>query len=41
VPVIVLLAIVALVCIAIWLFPYVQGFVQRENCIAVGRVDCS
>jgi hypothetical protein len=39
-PAIILLAIVGLIGIAIWLFPYVQGFVERQNCIAVGRVDC-
>jgi hypothetical protein len=39
-PAIILLAIVVLFCAVVWLFPYIQGFVERENCIAVGRVDC-
>ena len=39
-PAIILLAIVALIGVAIWLFPYMQGYVERQNCIAAGRVDC-
>jgi hypothetical protein len=39
-PAIVLLAIVALFCIVVWLFPYVHGLVERQKRIAVGRVDC-
>ena len=39
-PIIVLLAIVAVVCAGLWLFPYVQSVMERQNCIAVGRDDC-
>jgi hypothetical protein len=39
-PIIVLLAIVGLVCAGLWLFPYLQSAVERQNCVAVGREDC-
>jgi hypothetical protein len=39
-PVIVLIAIVATICLAVWLFPTVQKIIQRQDCIAVGRNDC-
>jgi hypothetical protein len=39
-PIIVLLAIVAVVCAALWLFPYLQLAVQHQNCVATGRDDC-
>jgi hypothetical protein len=39
-PVVILLAIVGLIGIVIWLFPYMQGYVQRQNCIAAGQVNC-
>ena len=39
-PVIVLLAILGAVGAGLWLFPYVQAVIQRQDCIAVGRVDC-
>jgi hypothetical protein len=38
--VIILLAIVGLIGIVIWLFPYMQGYVQRQNCIAAGQLNC-
>jgi hypothetical protein len=37
---IILLAIVGLVGIVIWLFPYAQEIVQHQNCVGSGRVDC-
>jgi hypothetical protein len=39
-PVIILVAIVAVAAAALWLFPYVQGMVEHQNCVAVGRDDC-
>jgi hypothetical protein len=39
-PVIILLAVVGAVCAGLWLFPYLQAVIQRQDCIAVGRVDC-
>jgi hypothetical protein len=39
-PILVLLAIIGIVCAGVWLFPYLQSVVERENCIAVGRDDC-
>jgi hypothetical protein len=38
--VIILLAIAGLTCIVIWVFPYVQGYVERQNCVAAGQVNC-
>lgn len=40
VPVIVLVAILGLIGLAVWLFPYALDYVHRQDCIAVGRVDC-
>jgi hypothetical protein len=39
-PVIILLAILGVACAGLWLFPYVQAVVERQNCVAVGRDDC-
>jgi hypothetical protein len=39
-PVIVLLAILAVACAAYWLFPYFQAVIQHRDCVAVGRTDC-
>ena len=39
-PIIILVAIVAVVGAGLWLFPYVQAIIQRQDCIAVGRDDC-
>jgi hypothetical protein len=39
-PLIVLFAIVATICLGFWLFPAVQKIIQRQDCIAVGRNDC-
>ena len=39
-PIIILVAIVGIVCAGLWLFPYVQAVIERQNCIAVGRDDC-
>jgi hypothetical protein len=39
-PAIVLGTIVGLICIVVWLFPYLQGYVQHQNCVGSGRVDC-
>ncbi len=40
-PVIILLAIVGAVAAGLWLFPYVQAVVERQDCVAVGRDDCN
>jgi hypothetical protein len=39
-PIIILVAILAVAGAALWLFPYVQSVIQRQDCIAVGRDDC-
>jgi flagellar basal body-associated protein FliL len=39
-PIIILLAIVAVVVGGIWLFPYFQSVAEHQNCVAVGRTDC-
>jgi hypothetical protein len=39
-PLLILLVIIGLIGIVIWLFPYAQGYVQRQNCIAAGQVNC-
>ncbi len=39
-PAIILGTIVGLICIVVWLFPYLQGYVQHQNCVGSGRVDC-
>jgi hypothetical protein len=39
-PIVILLAIVGIVCAGLWLFPYLQSAIDRQNCIAVGRTDC-
>lgn len=39
-PIVILVAIVGLVCAGLWLFPYLQSVIGRQNCIAVGRTDC-
>jgi hypothetical protein len=39
-PAIILGTIVGLICVVIWLFPYLQGYVQHQNCVGSGRVDC-
>jgi hypothetical protein len=39
-PVIILVAILGVAGAALWLFPYVQSVIQRQDCIAVGRDDC-
>ncbi len=39
-PVIVLVGLVGLFALGIWLFPYFQKIIQREDCGAVGRNDC-
>jgi len=40
VPIIVLLAIVAVVGGGLWLLPYFQSVAQHQNCVAIGRTDC-
>ncbi len=40
VPVLILAAIVAAVLLAVWLFPVVQGWIARQDCVARGRTDC-
>lgn len=40
-PIIILLAIVGAVVAGLWLFPYVQAVVERQDCVAVGRDDCN
>jgi hypothetical protein len=39
-PIIILLAIIAVVVGGIWLFPYFQSVAEHQNCVAVGRADC-
>ncbi len=39
-PVIVLFGIVVVICLGIWLFPYLQSVIQRQDCVATGRQDC-
>ena len=39
-PVLVLSGLVALGLLAWWLFPVMQGFVARQDCVAVGRTNC-
>jgi hypothetical protein len=39
-PIVILVAIVGIVCAGLWLFPYLQSAVDRQNCVAVGRTDC-
>jgi len=39
-PVIVLVAIVAVIGAGVWIFPYLQKIIQREDCYATGRPDC-
>jgi hypothetical protein len=40
-PIIILLAILGVVCAGLWLFPYLQAAIQRQDCVAVGRDDCN
>ena len=39
-PVIVLAIVAALALLGWSLFPVVQGFVARQDCVAVGRTNC-
>jgi hypothetical protein len=39
-PIIILIAIVAVVVGGLWLFPYLQSAVEHQDCVAVGRADC-
>jgi hypothetical protein len=39
-PVIVLAAILATIGLGVWLFPYALDYIHRQDCIAIGRVDC-
>jgi hypothetical protein len=32
---------VAAISLGIWLFPYLQKIIQHEDCVAVGRNDCT
>ncbi len=39
-PVLLLVAVIAAGLLAVWLFPLVQHWVARQDCVAVGRTDC-
>ena len=39
-PVIVLAVLIVGGLLAWWLFPVVQGFVARQDCVATGRTNC-
>lgn len=39
-PVIVLVAILGAIGLGVWLFPSALDYIHRQDCIAVGRVDC-
>jgi hypothetical protein len=39
-PIIVLALIVVLCLAGWWLFPALQGFISRQDCISTGRTDC-
>lgn len=39
-PIVILLAIVGIVCVGFWLFPYIQSMVEHSNCVGIGRTDC-
>jgi hypothetical protein len=39
-PIVILVAIVGVVCAGLFLFPYLQSTIDRQNCIAIGRTDC-
>jgi len=39
-PVIILIAIVAIIGAGVWIFPHLQKIIQREDCFATGRADC-
>jgi hypothetical protein len=39
-PLLVLLGIVIAISLGIWLFPYLQSMIQREDCVAAGWNNC-
>jgi hypothetical protein len=39
-PILVLGGIVAFCLLAWWLFPVVQGYMARQDCVALGRTNC-
>ena len=40
VPVLILAALLLAGLLAVWLFPVVQGWIARQDCVALGRTDC-
>ena len=40
-PLIVLAAIVLVLVLAWWLFPVVQAWIANQDCVALGRTNCS
>ncbi len=39
-PVLALAIVLGIGLLAWWLFPIVQGFVARQDCVATGRTNC-
>ena len=35
-----LAAVILALLLAVWLFPFVQAWVNHQDCVAVGRTDC-
>jgi hypothetical protein len=39
-PILVLCGMILLAVFAWWVFPYVQGWISNQDCVALGRTNC-